>query len=196
MTLREKIIFVLKETVHVRIDYMSLPKGRFFIMTTTHPIVSNAITDSTTLRIAMLVNPIDKPLKICKGICLSIIHEFTKTIYFLIDVFKVAIALAVATITLSEPLSQVQRDVMLSPRYQYISLSLSAFSNQIVVISAKFILILKIEIDLIYNPFSSAAFNRAILDQADVFSYIPIRSDSSTLFTDIMYTIIERKNII
>ncbi len=168
MTLREKIIFVLKETVHVRIDYMSLPKGRFFIMTTTHPIVSNAITDSTTLRIAMLVNP----------------------------VFKVAIALAVATITLSEPLSQVQRDVMLSPRYQYISLSLSAFSNQIVVISAKFILILKIEIDLIYNPFSSAAFNRAILDQADVFSYIPIRSDSSTLFTDIMYTIIERKNII
>ena len=106
MTLREKIILIPKETVHIRVDYTNLPKGRFFIMTTTHPTIFNVITDSTTPRITVFVNLIDKPLKICKGIRLNIIYKFVKTIYFLTNAFKVAIALAVATTTFIEPLLQ------------------------------------------------------------------------------------------
>ncbi len=104
VTFREKITFTSKKTVYICVDYMSFSKGRFFIMTTIYLAVSNIIIDSTTLRIAIFVNPTDKPLKICKSIYLGIIHEFVKTIYFLIDVFKVVIILAVATTTLTEPL--------------------------------------------------------------------------------------------
>ena len=60
----------------------------------------------------------------------------------------------------------------------------------------EFILILKIEVELTYNPFLSIIFDRTTFDQIDTFSYIPIQSDSFTPFTDIVYTIIERKNII
>ena len=67
-----------------------------------YSIVFNVITDSIISKIAMFVNLIDKLLEICKGICLNIIYEFVKIVYFLIDVFKVVIALAVATITFIE----------------------------------------------------------------------------------------------
>src|SRR6266566_8935411 len=99
MTFREKIILASKETVYIRIDYTSFPKGRSFIIIAIHPAVSNIIIDFIIPRIVMFVNPIDKPLKICKGIHLDTIHEFVETVYFLIDASKVAIALAVATTT-------------------------------------------------------------------------------------------------
>jgi len=105
MTFREKIILAPKKTVYIRVDYTSLLKGRFFMMIAIYPAVSNVITDFTTLRIVMFVNLTDKPLKICKGIRLNIIHKFVETVYFLIDAFKVAIALATTTTTFSEPLS-------------------------------------------------------------------------------------------
>ncbi len=53
----------------------------------------------------MFINPTDKPLEIYKDICLNIIYKFVKTVYFLTDASKVAIALTAATITFSEPLS-------------------------------------------------------------------------------------------
>ncbi len=196
MTLREKIILTLKETVHIRIDYTNFPKDRSFIMITTYPAIFNIIIDSTTPRIAMLANSIDKPLKIYKGTRLNIIHKFVKTAYFLTDTFKMAIALVAATITLSKPLSQAQRDIILGLRYQYISLNSLTFSDQIVTIDAKFTLTLKMEVKLTYNPSSSTTSNRATPNQTDTLFYILIRFDSSTPFTDIIYTIIERKNTI
>ena len=73
-------------------------------MIATYSAVSNIITDSTTPRIAILVNSIDKPLEICKDIHLNIIYKFVEIVYFLIDVSKVVITLVITIITLSEPL--------------------------------------------------------------------------------------------
>ncbi len=84
---------------------MNFPKGRSFIMITIYPAVFNVITDFIIPRIVMFVNPIDKLLKICKGIRLNIIYTFVETVYFLIDAFKMAIILTVTTTILSEPLS-------------------------------------------------------------------------------------------
>src|SRR6266699_3228268 len=106
MTFRKKITFILKETVYIHIDYTSFPKGRSFIMTTTHPVVFNIIIDSITPRITILANPTDKPLEIYKSIHLNTIHKFAKTVYFLTNASKVVTALAAATTTLTEPLSQ------------------------------------------------------------------------------------------
>jgi len=143
-------------------------------MITTHSTIFNIITDSITPRIVILANPIDKPLEIRKDTRLDIIHKFVKTIYFLIDTSKMAIALAATTTILSEPLSQTQRDIILNLRYQYISLNSSAFSDQIVTINAEFTLTPKIEAELTYNPSSSATSNRTTFDQIDTFSYISI----------------------
>ena len=129
MTFWEKITLVPKETVYVRVDYTSFPKGHSFIMTAIHLAVSNAITDSIIPKIAIFVNLTDKLLEIRKNIRLDIIYKFVETAYFLTDAFKVATALAITTITLIEPLSQAQRDIILGLRYQYISLNLSAFSD-------------------------------------------------------------------
>ncbi len=73
-------------------------------MITIHLVIFNIIINSTTPKIAVFVNPIDKPLKICKGIRLNIIYKFDKTIYFLTDTFKIATALTVTTTMFSEPL--------------------------------------------------------------------------------------------
>jgi len=105
MMFREKITLTPKETVYICVDYTNFSKGRSFIMTTTYPTVFNAITDSITPRIAMFVNPIDKPLEIRKDTRLDIIHKFVETVYFLTDVSKVATVLTTATTTFTEPLS-------------------------------------------------------------------------------------------
>ncbi len=60
----------------------------------------------------------------------------------------------------------------------------------------EFMFTLEIEVELIYNPFLSIVFNRVAFDQINAFSYISVRSNFSTPFTDIIYTIIEGKNII
>jgi hypothetical protein len=75
------------------------------MMTTIHPAISNAITDSITPRIVILVNPMDKPLEIRKDTRLSTIYEFAEIVYFLTDAFKMATALAIAITTLTEPSS-------------------------------------------------------------------------------------------
>jgi len=102
---REKITFALKKIVYIYIDYINFSKDRSFIMITTYLIIFNIITDSITLKIAIFVNSIDKPLKIYKNIYLNIIYKFVKTIYFLIDVFKIVTVLTITTTTFSEPLS-------------------------------------------------------------------------------------------
>ncbi len=61
---------------------------------------------------------------------------------------------------------------------------------------AEFTFTLKMEVELTYNPSSSIVSDWVTLDQIDIFFYISVRSNSSTLFTDIVYTIIEGKNTI
>jgi len=61
---------------------------------------------------------------------------------------------------------------------------------------AEFIFTLKIKVELTCNPSSFATFDRTTLDQTDTFFYISIQFNSSTLFTDIVYAIIEGKNTI
>ncbi len=104
MTFQEKITLAPKETVYIRVDYTNLSKGRSFMMTAIYPIVFNTITNSTIPRITMFVNPIDKPLEICKDIRLNIIYKFVETVYFLTDASKMVTVLAVATTTFTKPL--------------------------------------------------------------------------------------------
>jgi len=75
-------------------------------------------------------------------------------------------------------------------------LSLPTFFDQITTIDVKFTFILEMEAELICNPSSSTTFDRAAFNQTDMLSYILVRFDSSIPFTDIVYIIIERKNII
>jgi hypothetical protein len=112
----------------------------------------------------MFVNPTNKSLEIYKGTRLGIIHKFAKIVYFLIDASKMATALVIATTMFIEPLSQAPRDVILGPRYQYISLSLPAFSNQIVVMGVEFTFTPKMKTELIYDPSLFVVSNRAIFD--------------------------------
>jgi len=108
----------------------------------------------------------------------------------------VTTTLTVAITIFTEPLSQAQRDIILGFRYQHISLSSPAFSDRIATINTEFTFILEIEVELTYNPFSFIVSNRATPDQADTLSYISIRSDSPTPFTEMIYTIIEKANTI
>ncbi|SRR6266699_947363 len=104
MIFREKIIFAPKETVHIRVDYISFSKGCYFIMIVIYPAVFNVIMDFIIPKIVVFANPMDKSLEIYKGIRLNIIHKFAEIVYFLINTFKMVIVLTVATITLFEPL--------------------------------------------------------------------------------------------
>ena len=58
--MKEKIVFYLKETIHVRMNYIGLLKGRSFIMITIYLIVFNILFDTNTLRIVVIVNFINK----------------------------------------------------------------------------------------------------------------------------------------
>ena len=186
----------MKKTVHIHIDYTNLPKNHFFIITTTHPTIFNTIINSIIPRITIFVNPTDKPLEIYKGIRLNTIYKFAETTYFLTNTSKVTTTLTVAITIFTEPLSQAQRDIILGFRYQHISLSSPAFSDRIATINTEFTFILEIEVELTYNPFSFIVSNRATPDLADTLSYISIRSDSPTPFTEMIYTIIEKANTI
>ncbi len=104
MTFQEKMIFTLKKTVYIYVNYTNLSKGRSFIMIAIHPTISNIIIDSIIPRIAIFVNFINKPLKIRKDIHLNIIYKFVKTIYFLIDIFKMITVLTTTITILFEPL--------------------------------------------------------------------------------------------
>jgi len=71
-----------------------------------HSAVVNVIMDFKTSKIAILVNPTDKILKVVKEVRLDIIHEYTDVIYIIINIFRTFIVLAVTTVTISsiEPL--------------------------------------------------------------------------------------------
>ncbi len=49
ITFKQTICFQLGETIHIRINYINLPKERFFIMITTHLVAINIIIDSRLL---------------------------------------------------------------------------------------------------------------------------------------------------
>ena len=107
MTLYSKIIFQLKETVNIRINYTGLSKGRSFIMIKIHPVTSNAILDSTTFKIAILVNLIKKVLKIDKDIYIATIHKCVDTMYLMIDNSKVFTALIIISAIIFKPSSPI-----------------------------------------------------------------------------------------
>ena len=107
MILREKVTLQVEETIHIRINYIGLPKGRSFIMITNHPVASSAILDSGTPRFVILANPTKKPLKISKDTRIGTIHEYIDTVYILTDVIRTFAVLATIPNTGIEPLSSI-----------------------------------------------------------------------------------------
>ncbi len=98
VTLRQIIRFEPGETVYIRINYISLPKERSFIMTVTHLTVVNTTIDYKTLKIAMFINLTKKILKVVKKVRLGIIHKYTDIVYIMIDMSRV---LTILTITIA-----------------------------------------------------------------------------------------------
>jgi len=102
MILYDKIILQLRETIYMRVDYIGLSKGRFFIMTKIYLTASNVILNSTTLKIVILINLIKKTLKIDKNIYIITIYKCVDTTYFIVGNFRVFIVLTAISAAISE----------------------------------------------------------------------------------------------
>ena len=129
VTFREKVTLQVGETIYICVNYIGLPKGHSFIMIANHPVASNTILDSGTPRLVILANPIKKPLKINKGTRIGTIHECADTAYILTDIIYVFAVLATVPSTGIEPLSPIQKDVILGSRYQYVLLANALFGG-------------------------------------------------------------------
>ncbi len=106
---KQVICLQSNEIVYVRINYTNLLKERSFIMTITHFAAVNTLIDYKTLKIIILTNLTKKILKIARRIQLDIIHEYTDTIYIIIDIFRTLIVLIaiVAIASAIDPLTSV-----------------------------------------------------------------------------------------
>ena len=68
---------------------------------------SNAILDFTTPRIAILVNPTKKALKIDKSIYIATIHKYIDIVYLMVGSPRVFAMLTVASTAIFEPLLSI-----------------------------------------------------------------------------------------
>ena len=82
-----------------------------------YPIASSAILDSGTPYLAILANPTEKLLKISKGTRIGTIYEYANTAYIFTDITYALAVLATAPSTGIEPLSLIQKDIILGFRY-------------------------------------------------------------------------------
>jgi len=97
--LYSEIILQLGKIVYIWIDYIGLFKSRSFIMIKIYLTVSNVILNSITPKIAILVNPIKKALKIDKSIYIATIYKCTDIVYFIVNslgVFAILIVISTA----------------------------------------------------------------------------------------------------
>lgn len=86
------------EKVYMPVHYITLPKGRSFMMSSTHEAISNALVDHTNPHAALAVNPTDKPLVIKKHTRLATIHECeADSAYFITSAKNAFTALTVAS---------------------------------------------------------------------------------------------------
>src|SRR6266699_4387567 len=149
ITLRGKIVLQPEETIYAQVDYIGLSKGRSFIMTRIYPTASNAILDSTTFRIAILVNHTKKALKIDKSMRIATIYKCVDTAYLMASTSGMLTTLTAVSTTIFEPPSSVQRDIILGFRYQHVNLIGSSFQNGITAVNSEFTITLEIEAKLI-----------------------------------------------
>ncbi len=105
MTLHNEIILQSKETVYIQVDYIGLPKGRSFIMIRIYLTTSNAILNSTTLKIVILINSIKKALKIDKDIYIATIYKYIDIIYLMVGNLEILAALTTTLTTIFKLLS-------------------------------------------------------------------------------------------
>src|SRR6266699_4155673 len=96
VTLKEPIQLEPGKTVHIRINYTGLPKGRSFVITATYPVVAYTVLDNNTPKIAILANPTKKRLELNKNIRLKIIYKYIDIVYIMIDISKVFDIVAIA----------------------------------------------------------------------------------------------------
>ncbi len=107
MILYNEIIFQLKKTVYIRVDYTGLFKGRSFIMIKIYSTVLNAILNFIILKIAILINFIKKVLKIDKDIYIVTIYKYADTIYLMVGSFRIFATLIIVSIMIFKLLSSV-----------------------------------------------------------------------------------------
>src|SRR6266566_2844051 len=102
MILYGKIILQSKEIIYIRIDYTGLLKGRSFIMIEIYPTILNVILDFIILKIAILINPIKKALKINKSTYIITIYKCTDTVYLIIGSLGIFAVLTTVLTVISE----------------------------------------------------------------------------------------------
>lgn len=92
----QAITLKLKQTAHVAVYYVDLPKDRAFAFTSSHPTAINAVLNFKVPKMMVLHNPSNKPLKINKRIRLGTIYNYKDTAYFTANFNGVVKALAMA----------------------------------------------------------------------------------------------------
>ncbi len=80
-------------------NYISLSKGRSFIMIAIHSTVSNALFDTNTPQIVIIINFINKVFIFNKSTCLGWIYKCIDISYIIIDIVKAFITFAITSIT-------------------------------------------------------------------------------------------------
>ncbi len=107
MILYGEIILQLEKIIHIRIDYTGLSKDRSFIIIEVYPTTSNTILDSITSKIAILVNPTKRALKINKSIYNATIHEYVNTTYLIVNSSEIFAVLTAVSAAISKLLSLI-----------------------------------------------------------------------------------------
>ena len=105
--LREKIVFYLKKTVYIRMNYTGLLKGRSFIITTTYPTIPNILFNTNTFYIVIITNPTNKILTFNKSIYLGSIHKCIDTLYIITNIIKAFTIVAITFTTVSKPFTAI-----------------------------------------------------------------------------------------
>ncbi len=107
ITLKKPIQLEPGKTVHIRINYINLPKRHSFIITATHPATIHTVLNNNTPKIAILTNPTKKRLKLNKNIRLKTIHKYINTTYIITNIIKIFIVMTTASSIFSDFFSTV-----------------------------------------------------------------------------------------
>ena len=147
VTLRKSIQLEPRETVHIRVNYIGLPKRHSFVITAIYPAATYTVLNSNIPKIAILANSIKKRLEFSKNIRLGTIYEYVDTAYIMADISKVFTAITTVSSVLSDSFSAVQKETIFGNRYQNVNLIIQPFEKgiELLVFKTKFIFIPEIE---------------------------------------------------
>ncbi len=130
-------------------NYTSLSKERLFIITVIYPAISNVFLDINIPRIIIMVNPTSKVFILNKGICLGSIYKCINILYIITNITKTFTVVVIASTTVFELFTIIQKAVMFGFRYLRVLLISALCQNDILGMNTEFIFMLKVKVILI-----------------------------------------------